>query len=116
MNKKEQETHNLLELLKETHERFYTMMLFCERLQPVKLDSEEDPHYVNHNWDNDIVPTYPITVDLTDEEEMMKTKLFRVEDEMVDEDQTTRSILKDVRGYIRHYHDVLDLELPEVYK
>jgi hypothetical protein len=92
-------------LLTEIYERFFPMMEHCERLQPVKLDSEEDPNYINHNWDNDLVPTYPITVDITDEEEMMKTKLFRLvelpEETTVYDDQTSRSILKDLRKVIK---------------
>ena len=32
----------------------------------------------------------------------MKSTLFRINDEMVEEDQTTRSILKDLRKYINN--------------
>ena len=78
---------DLKHLLIEIHERMYSMMEYCERLQPVKLDLEDH---------------FPTTVDLTDVEEMIKTKLFRLDDEMVDEDQTTRSILKDLRKYINN--------------
>lgn len=113
MNKKEQETHNLLELLKETHEQLYKIMTFCERLQPVKL--EETYTQV----DGDINHTK--TVDLTEEDlKWEETRLFRLldpefEQDKIFDDQTTRSILKDVRGYIRHYNDVLDIDC-EVYK
>jgi len=62
------------------------MMLFCERLQPVKLD---------------ITISSTRTVDLTDEKEIELTKLFRVDDEMVDEDQNSRSILKDLGEVIK---------------
>jgi len=76
----------LLTLLHELHEKMYPMMEFCERLQPVKLETNDN--------------NQTTTVDLTDEEEMMITKLFRLDDEMVNEDQTGRSILKDLRRVI----------------
>jgi hypothetical protein len=81
-------------LLLEVHERMYTMMEYCERLQPVKL-----------NWlDYEMVDDKKPTIDITDEEEMMKTKLFRLVDkeEMTNfDDQTSRSILKDLRKVIK---------------
>jgi|TARA_R100000030_G_scaffold82453_2_gene65276 hypothetical protein len=80
------EKTDLLFLLEETHEQMMKMVTWLERLQPVKLDMFEEP----------------VTVDVTDVEEMMKTKLFRLDNEMVDEDQTSRSILKDLRKYINH--------------
>ena len=107
MNKQEQETHNLLSLLKETHEQLYKIMTFCERLQPVRvLQLQGDEHKL---------------IDLTEENlKWEETKLFRLldpefEQDKIFDDQTTRSILKDVRGYIRHYNDVLDIDC-EVYK
>ena len=79
---------NLLKLLNEIHERMYSMMEYCERLQPVKL----------HNLDSGG------TIDITAEEEFIKGhKLFRLvdEDEMTNyDDQTSRSILEDLRKVI----------------
>jgi len=79
-------------LLTEVHERMYPMMEYCERLTPVKLDIGKDK-------------VSPITVDITDEEEMMITKLFRLvelPEEMTSyDDQTSRSILKDLRKVIK---------------
>ena len=78
-------------LLTEVHERMYPMMEYCERLQPVKVNSESSDKYKG-------------TIDLTDEDEMMMTKLFRLVDkeEMTNyDDQTTRSILKDLRKVIK---------------
>ena len=101
MNKQEQETHKLLSLLKETHEQMMMMTSWLERLQPVKLDVEELPDQVV--LDPNILPTYPITVDLDRKDEMYnKTNLFRLDNEMIDEDQTSRSILKDLRKVIKH--------------
>tara|TARA_R110000824_G_scaffold14863_2_gene62934 strand:+ start:1287 stop:1772 length:486 start_codon:yes stop_codon:yes gene_type:complete len=83
--------HNLLSLLTEVNERMYPMMEYCERLQPVKVNSESSDKYKG-------------TIDLTDEDEMMMTKLFRLVDkeEMTNyDDQTTRSILKDLRKVIK---------------
>ena len=88
------EKTDLLFLLEETHEQMMKMVTWLERLQPVKLDVE-----TNTEWTPVDTPT---TVDVTDVEEMMKTKLFRLDNEMVDEDQTSRSILKDLRKYINH--------------
>jgi hypothetical protein len=88
--KEKQTQFHLLSLLKEIHERMYPMMEYCERLQPVKLD---------------ITISSCMTVDITDEEEMMKTKLFRLQDPEFDhnihDDQTSRSILKDLRKVIK---------------
>ena len=86
-------------LLTEVHERMYTIMEHCERLQPVKLG------YIHNGYDD----PEPITVDLsrinlTDKEEMLKTKLFRLVDKekMTSyDDQTSRSILKDLRKVIK---------------
>ena len=88
---------HLLSLLKEVHERMYPMMEYCERLQPIKL--EETYTQV----DNDI--NHKKWVDITDEEEMKMTKLFRLQDPEFDhnihDDQTSRSILKDLRKVIK---------------
>ena len=87
---------NLLKLLNEIHERMYKIMEYCERLQPVKLGMNED-------WK---VGTVDISrINLTDKEEMLKTKLFRLQDldEMTNfDDQTTRSILEDLRKVIKY--------------
>ena len=86
---------NLYHLLTEVYERFFPMMEHCERLQPVKLETDNP-----HTEDQD---TY--IVNITDEEEMMKTKLFRLvelpEETTVYDDQTSRSILKDLRKVIK---------------
>ena len=88
--KEKQTQFHLLSLLKEIHERMYPMMEYCERLQTVKLD---------------ITISSCMTVDITDEEEMKKTKLFRLQDPEFDhnihDDQTSRSILKDLRKVIK---------------
>ena len=91
----------LLTLLNETHERMYSMMEWCEKLQPVKLDTERNDEQFEYNGDYYKGDDTPIIIDLTDEEEMKITKLFRIDDEIVDEDQTSRSILKDLRKVIR---------------
>ena len=81
-------------LLTEVHERMYPMMEYCERLTPVKLETD-NPHTEDQ---------YTFIVNITDEEEMMKTKLFRLVDkeEMTSyDDQTSRSILKDLRKTIK---------------
>jgi len=87
----------LLTLLYETHERMYDMMEYCERLQPIKLNpiNTDESDYYNK-----------ITTDLTDEKEMKMTKLFRLLDPELDkhltfDDQTSRSILKDLRKVIK---------------
>ena len=92
MNKKQQEQHNLLSLLEEIHERMYPMVEYCERLQPIKI-----------NDDYGSISSIPY-IDLINEDEMMKTKLFRLVDldEMTSyDDQTGRSILKDLRKVIK---------------
>tara|TARA_R100001594_G_scaffold121327_1_gene157139 strand:+ start:1237 stop:1575 length:339 start_codon:yes stop_codon:yes gene_type:complete len=77
---------NLLPLLKEIHERMYSMTEYCERLQPIHInDSNKE------------------IVDLT-HEMYDQTKLFRLRDlkEMDDfNDQTSRSILEDLRKVIK---------------
>tara|TARA_R110000803_G_scaffold23388_3_gene57495 strand:- start:703 stop:1092 length:390 start_codon:yes stop_codon:yes gene_type:complete len=78
-------------LLTEIYERFFPMMEYCERLQPVEVETD-NPGTEDH---------YTSIVNITDEEEMMKTKLFRLDDVMVHEDQTSRSILKDLRKVIK---------------
>ena len=100
MNK--QDTNiDLLHLLHETHEQMMMMTSWLERLQPIKLDVEELPDQVV--LDPNILPTYPITVDLDRKDEMYnKTNLFRLDNEMIDENQTSRSILKDLRKVIKH--------------
>jgi|TARA_R110002012_G_scaffold261716_2_gene443685 hypothetical protein len=95
---KEEYQLQLLSLLKETNERLMTMIVFCERLQPVKLKFSID--YDNYQELG--------TVDLTDEAEMMKTKLFRLDDEMFKEDQTGRSICEDLRKNIRHLEEKMN--------
>lgn len=83
----------LLTLLHEIHERMYSMMEYCERIQPIKLEetyTQVDGDINHKKW-----------VDITKEEEMMNTKLFRYANEMVYEDQTSRSILKDLRKVIK---------------
>ena len=86
---------NLLKLLNEIHERMYKIMEYTERLQPVKLEMTDD-------WG---IGTVDISrINLTDKEEMLKTKLFRLQDldEMTNfDDQTSRSILKDLRKVIK---------------
>ena len=76
----------LQHLLIEVHDKMYSMMEYCERLQPVVYDSLEEDH-----------------MDLTEEdgETFHRTNLFKLKNEMVDEDQTSRSILKDVRKVIK---------------
>ena len=78
-------------LLTEVHDRMYPMMEYCERLQPVKMETS-NPYTEDQ---------YTSIVNITDEEEMMKTELFRLTEEMVNEDQTSRSILKDLRKVIK---------------
>lgn len=96
------ENTDLLFLLEETHEQMMKMVTWLERLQPVKLDVKRNTEQFEYNGDYYTGDDTPITVDITDVEEMVKTKLFRLNDEMVDEDQTSRSILKDLRKYISH--------------
>jgi len=95
--KNQEDNHQLLSLLKETHERMYSMMEWVERLQPIKL--EETYTQV----DNDI--NHKKWVDITDEEEGKITNLFRLQDPEFDhnihDDQTSRSILKDLRKVIK---------------
>tara|TARA_R110000751_G_scaffold194258_5_gene299690 strand:- start:116 stop:421 length:306 start_codon:yes stop_codon:yes gene_type:complete len=92
--KEKQTQFHLLSLLKEVHERMYPMMEYCERLQPVKLIEDE-------------VKQITYFEDLTDEEDKtIKTTLFRLLDPELDEhltfdDQTSRSILKDLRKVIK---------------
>ena len=102
MNKTKTNTDfELVTLLNEIHEQMMTMTSWLERLQPVKLDVEELPDQIV--LDPNILPTYPITVDLDRKDEMYnKTNLFRLDNEMIDEDQTSRSILKDLRKVIKH--------------
>tara|TARA_Y100001938_G_scaffold85070_1_gene116825 strand:+ start:470 stop:787 length:318 start_codon:yes stop_codon:yes gene_type:complete len=102
MNKTKTNTDfELVTLLNEIHEQMMMMTSWLERLQPVKLDVEELPDQVV--LDPNILPTYPITVDLDRKDEMYnKTNLFRLDNEMIDEDQTSRSILKDLRKVIKH--------------
>ena len=88
---KQSDDDKLCYLLNEVHERMYPMMEYCERLQPVKVNSDSSDKYKG-------------TIDLTDEDEMMMTKLFRLvdKDEMTNyDDQTGRSILKDLRKVIK---------------
>ena len=88
---------NLLKLLNEIHERMYSMMEYCERLQPVRLDMDETLSLYNEDWKVG-------TINVTNEEDMIKTKLFRLvyKDDMTNyDDQTSRSILKDLRKVIK---------------
>ena len=92
LNQKDKSLHFLLT---EVHERMYEMTEYFERLQPIKLNpiNTDELDYYNK-----------ITTDLTDEKEMIETKLFRLKDidEMTDfDDQTSRSILKDLRKVIK---------------
>jgi hypothetical protein len=81
---------NLSELLNEVHERMYKMMVYLELLQPVKIKGNT-------------------TIDLTEDDEdgmFYKTKLFRIlspnlEKDKIFEDQTSSSILKDLRKVIK---------------
>ena len=97
----------LLTLLNETHERMYSMMEWCEKLQPVKLDTERNDEQFEYNGDYYKGDDTPITVDLDITDEMYsETKLFRLLDPELDEhkifdDQTGRSILKALRKVIR---------------
>ena len=76
MNKTKTNTDfELITLLNEIHEQMMMMTSWLERLQPVKLDVEELPDQVV--LDPNILPTYPITVDLDRKDEMYnKTNLF----------------------------------------
>ena len=92
LNQKDKSLHFLLTAV---HERMYEMTEYSERLQPIKLNpiNTDELDYYNK-----------ITTDLTDEKEMIETKLFRLKDidEMTDfDDQTSRSILKDLRKVIK---------------
>ena len=77
-------------LLTEVHERMYSMMTYLELLQPVKIKGNT-------------------TIDLTEDDEdgmFYKTKLFRIlspnlEQDKTSDDQTSRSILKDLRKVIK---------------
>lgn len=98
---------DLLTLLHEVNDRMYKMMEYCERLQPVKLDTERNDEQFEYNGDYYKSDDTPITVDLDITDEMYsETKLFRLLDPELDEhkifdDQTGRSILKDLRKVIR---------------
>ena len=74
----------LITLLNEIHDKMYEMTEWCERLQPIHINESNKE-----------------IVDLT-HEMYDKTKLFRLTNDIVKEDQTSRSILKDIRKYIRH--------------
>ena len=100
-NQREQVPMWMIGVVNETHERMYQMMEWLERLQPVKLDVERNTEQFEYNGDYYKGDDTPIIIDLTDEEEMKITKLFRIDDELVDEDQTSRSILKDLRKVIK---------------
>ena len=92
-----QRKQNLLSLLIEIHERMYSMMEYCERLQPVRLDMDETLSLYNEDWKVG-------TINVTNEEDMIKTKLLRLvdKDDMTNyDDQTSRSILKDLRKVIK---------------
>jgi homogentisate 1,2-dioxygenase len=99
---KEQQV-NLYHLLYEVHEQMYKMMEWCEKLQPIKINN------------NGEVLTYE---DLNPEDyknkEIMKTRLFReldgkLEQDQVWEDQTSRSILKDLRKVIKGLEEEMEL-------
>ena len=96
----------LYQLLTEVHERMYPMMEHCERLQPIKLEFSVD-------YDNNQELG---TVDLTGEDEMYEeTKLFRLldpefEQDKIFDDQTTRSILKDLRKVINGLEHEIEIE------
>jgi|21_taG_2_1085346.scaffolds.fasta_scaffold00791_20 hypothetical protein len=96
----------LYQLLTEVHERMYKMMEYCERLQPSKLEFSVD-------YDNNQELG---TVDLTEDHEMYHdTKLFRLLDPELDkhltlDDQTSRSILKDLRKVINSLENEIEIE------
>ena len=98
---------DLLTLLHEVNDRMYKMMEYCERLQPVKLDTERNDEQFEYNGDYYKSDDTRITVDLDITDEMYsETILFRLLDPELDEhkifdDQTGRSILKDLRKVIR---------------
>jgi cysteinyl-tRNA synthetase len=98
---REQTPMYMLQTLEETHERMYEITEYCERLQPIKLDSITETDITG----NDTNCIYPTTVDISNEEMWTeKTNLFRLKsiDEMSDfDDQTSRSILKDLRKVIK---------------
>ena len=93
-----QRKQNLLSLLIEIHERMYPMMKYCERLQPVMMGINDQT-----------------TVDLTEEDlKWEETRLFRLldpefEHDKIFDDQTTRSILKDLRKVIKGLEEELEL-------
>ena len=82
-NKKTNTNSDLLHLLHETHDQMMMMTSWLELLQPVKLKDNK------------------LTV-ITDDKELQSATLFRLDNDMVQEDQTSRSILKDIRKYINH--------------
>jgi hypothetical protein len=104
---KDEDNYNLLSLLIEIDTRMDTMMRYCERLQPVKLDTERNDEQFEYNGDYYTENDTPITVDITDEEEFIKGhKLFRLLDPELDEllivdDQTSRSLLQELGGVIK---------------
>ena len=75
---------DLLNLLHETHEQMMMMTSWLELLQPVKLE------------DNNKLSV------ITDIEELPSATLFKLDKEIFQEDQTSRSILKDLRKVIKH--------------
>ena len=87
-----------LMLDKEILKRWYPMMEWLERIKPIKLVEDEVKQITYYK-------------DLTEDDEMFtETKLFRLVDkeEMISyDDQTTRSILKDLRKRIKHYENRL---------
>ena len=83
---------NLCYLLKEVHKMSYGRMEFSEKLQP--LDDELN------NVDNKTHFEKELT-------------LYKLTDEMVWEDQTGRSILKDLRKVIRHLNKKIGLPVDD---
>ena len=73
-------------LLTEIYERFFPMMEHCESVQPVIYDSNEEDH-----------------IDVTEEDGELfhRTNLFKLTNKIVNEDQTGRSIFKDLRKVIK---------------
>ena len=86
---------DLLHLLHETHDQMSLMMTWLEMLQPIEIN----PVDISDGW----AYHNKMIVDLKhDDEKYSNPKYFRINDELVEEDQTSRSILKDLRKVIKH--------------
>jgi len=87
MNK--ERTKDITGLLHEVHERMYTMMEYCERL-----------HMYYHDKDSNRM------VEIHDHDESNEIYLkFQVNSDRLGEDQTGRSILKDLRKVIKYFEE-----------